>query len=132
MHARGAGTAELLGAVRANPALLITDPTKDLRAFRVAITTPAGTKRGRGRGGFIGSVLDAIDGCYGEVLQHLKGWTAAPPRLREPADTPAETPVALTSTALSSQDGTEPVTATAAAPTTAAEEAPTLAADPVE
>jgi hypothetical protein len=51
VHARGAGAAELLGGVRANPALLIADPTKDLRAFRVAITTPAGTRAAAGAAG---------------------------------------------------------------------------------
>lgn len=107
MHARGTGAAALLGAVRDNPALLIADPKKDLRAFRIAMTVPMGSKRGRGRGGFIDSVLEVIDSFYGDAVQHLKAWTAAPPRLREPADTPTGTPVALISTALSSQDGAE-------------------------
>ncbi len=35
MHARGAGTAELLGKIRQEPNLLVADPKKDLRAFRV-------------------------------------------------------------------------------------------------
>jgi hypothetical protein len=60
------------------------------------------------RGGAIGSVLDAVDTFYGEVLQHLKAWTVAPPRLREISGVPDDRPV-LVSTALSSQDGEEPV-----------------------
>ena len=112
LHARGAGAAELLGNVRANPSLLIADPKKDLRTFRIAMTTPVGAKRGRGRGGFIDSILDAVDSFYGEVMQHLKAWSTAAPRLREPADTPSQVPAALTSTALSSQDGTELVAIT--------------------
>jgi hypothetical protein len=108
MHTRGPGAADLLKSVREDPNLLIQDPKKELRSFRVALASPLGTKRGRGRGAAIDSVLDAVDTFYGEVLQHLKAWTAAPPRMREVADQPAER-TALVSTALSSQDGVEPV-----------------------
>ncbi len=110
-HARGPGTAELLRDVRSEPTRLVADPKKDVRTFRVALTTPMGAKRGRGRGSYIDSVLGAVDQFYGDVLQHLKVWSAAPPRLREPIETPVATPVALVSTAQSSQDGAEPVPA---------------------
>lgn len=107
-HARGAGATELLGAVRTNPALLVSDPTKDLRAFEIAMSAPLGTKRGRGRGSFIDSVLSAVDTFYAEVLQQLKAWSAAPPRLRPEPETVAseqsDVPAALVSTAYSSQD----------------------------
>jgi hypothetical protein len=106
MHARGAGTAELLRAIREQPALLIEDPKKDLRSFRVALAVPLGTKRGRGRGSFIESIENAINTFYGTVVQDLRAWTATPPRLREAPVQPDE-PAALTSTALSSQDGAE-------------------------
>jgi hypothetical protein len=109
VHQRGPGTAELLRDVRDNPGLLVADPKKELRGFRLALTSPMGSKRSRGRGGFIDSVLNAIDEFYGEVLQHLKVWSAAPPKLREPAETPPIAPPSLASTAQSSQDGTEPV-----------------------
>lgn len=110
-HSRGQGTAELLGDVRSDPARLIADPRKEVRTFRVAMTSPMGTKRGRGRGAYIDSVLDAVDQFYGEVLQHLKAWSAAPPRLREPVEVPPTSPASLVSTAQSSQDGAEPVAA---------------------
>jgi hypothetical protein len=87
---------------------LIQDPKKELRSFRIAHTSPLGTKRGRGRGAAIDSVLDAVDAFYGEVLQHLKAWTAAAPKMREVTDLPGESRSALVSTALSSQDGIEP------------------------
>lgn len=105
-HSRGPGAAELLKVVRDEPGKLIGDPTKDLRSFRVALSSPLGSKRGRGRGSFIDSVLDAVDAFYGEVLQYLKAWSAAPPKLREEPEPPTR-PVALVSTALSSQDGAE-------------------------
>ncbi|KQY56692.1 hypothetical protein [Nocardioides sp. Root140] len=107
VNGRGAGAAELLSSVREDPALLILDPKRDLKSFRVARTVSMGAKGGRGRGSFIDSVLDLIDGFYGDVVQHLKGWTAAPPKLREPEPAPIALPPALNSTALSSQDGPE-------------------------
>lgn len=112
-HARGPGQADLLKVVRENPALLLGDGQRELRSFRIAFSTPVATKRGRGRGTFIDSVLDAVDLFYGDVMQHLKAWSASPPRLREPLPeelVPAKSP--LTSNAFSSQDGAEAAPAT--------------------
>lgn len=109
-HQRGPGQAELLRVVREDPTVLLSDAQRELRAFRIAVASPTGSKRGRGRGTFIDSVLDTVDGFYGEVMQHLKAWSAAPPRLREPLVEPAvPTETALDSNALSSQDGAEPL-----------------------
>lgn len=112
-HARGSSAAELLGAVRENPTMLVVDPAKEIRSFRLALTTSMGTKRGRGRGSFIDSVLNGTDDFYAEVLQHLKAWSAAPPKLRHPDPHPAEMepvrPQSLSSTDYSSQDGSEPL-----------------------
>ena len=105
-HSRGPGAAELLRTVREEPAKLVQDPAKDLRSFRVALSSPLGAKRSRGRGSFIDSVQDAVDTFYGDVLQYLKAWSAAAPRMREEPEPPT-VPAALSSTALSSQDGTE-------------------------
>ena len=109
-HARGWSSAELLRAVRENPGLLVGDPTKDIRSFRVALTSPLGPKRGRGRGAFIDSVLTAVDLFYGNVLGDLKTWSATPPKLRpetptEPEEREPIQPVSLSSTDYSSQDG---------------------------
>lgn len=108
VNQRGDGAAELLGTLRENPTALITDPKRELRSFRVAMTVPMGTKRGRGRGAFIDSVLDLVDAFYADVVQNLKAWSAAPPRMREAEPEPTQPP-ALSSTSLSSQDGPEPV-----------------------
>ncbi len=109
MHARGPGCAELLRTVRNEPTILIADPTKELRAFRVAQSFAAGTKRGLGRGGFIDSFLDAIDDFYEQVIQNVKPWMPAPLRLRAPDEPQPVEPVppSLVSTAISSQDGTD-------------------------
>jgi len=102
-HGRGAGATELLRDVREQPALLVADPKRELRSFQLAVTTPLGSKRGRGRGSFIDSILEAIDGFYADVMQNLKAWAPTPPRLREIGELPPA-PAALVSTALSSQD----------------------------
>jgi len=130
VHARGAGATDLLKNVRENPALLVADPTKALKSFQVALTAPMGSKRGRGRASFIDGVLDAVDAFYVQVLQQLKAWSTAPPRLRADVDTvqdeQPDTAPALVSTALSSQDEPTPLPAqrsahhiTMAAPTDA-------------
>lgn len=110
VHARGSSAA-LLSAVRVDPTLLVHDPQKELKSFRVTMTAKAGTKRGAGRGGFIQSVIDLIDAFYETTVQNLKHWSAPAPRLRksEMAESPASE---LVSTALSSQDGELPPTST--------------------
>jgi hypothetical protein len=105
-NARGDGAAELLSVVREHPAVLITDPKRELRSFRIAMTAQMGSKRGRGRGTFIDSVLELVDTFYGDVVQNVKAWSAAPPRMREAEPEPIHPP-ALSSTSLSSQDGTD-------------------------
>ncbi len=106
-YSRGPGNAELLKAVRDRPAILVGDQSKEIRSFRVASSSSAGTKRGTGRGSFIDSVLDAIDDFYEQVVQNLKPWMPTPPKLRSPEDVIEPEPVAkdLVSTAISSQDG---------------------------
>ena len=109
MHSRGPGNAELLRAVRTDPRILLADATKELRSFRIAQSTAAGAKRGTGRGAFIDSLLAAIDEFYERVIQNLKPWIPAPPRLRSPDEPlPEPVPVSLVSTSISSQDGPEP------------------------
>jgi hypothetical protein len=83
-------TSDLLRVVRENPAVLIEDAKRDFRMFRVAASSPMGTKRGTGRGGFIDSVLTAIDGFYGAVVQQLRPWSAKAPQLPAGARTAAE------------------------------------------
>jgi hypothetical protein len=104
------GTAELLRDVRENPSLLVADPKKDLKSFRVAQIHPMGAKRGAGRGSFIDSMLTAIDTSYSDIGQSLKSWTASPPRVRSDREVELDPSVnaSLGSTALSSQDGDAP------------------------
>ena len=105
------GAAELLSVAREHPELLLPDPAKEPRTFRIALSAPMGIKRGRGRGCFIDSMIDLVDTFYAEVMQDLHAWSAAPPRMRTEPVPDAEPAVAsdLSSTSLSSQDGPEPV-----------------------
>jgi hypothetical protein len=106
-YSRGPGNAELLGTVRERPVVLVGEQNREIRSFRVAVTSSAGTKRGTGRGSFIDSVLGAIDDFYEQVIQNLKPWMPAPPKLRSAEEIiePEPVPTSLVSTAISSQDG---------------------------
>ena len=106
VNARGSGATELLAKVREDSNALVADPKRDIKSFRVALSAPMGTKRGVGRGSFIDSTLDLVDSFYGDVVQHLKAWSAAPPKLRDQVSVLDVAP-ALSSTAISSQDGPE-------------------------
>lgn len=72
---------ELLTAIRENPAVLVPDKGREIRAFRIAASSPLGTKRGTGRGAFIDSVLASIDGFYETVVQNLRAWSPKAPQL---------------------------------------------------
>jgi hypothetical protein len=105
--ARGrADAAELLRDVREDPGKLAVEPSKEIKSFTIAHVSAAGPKRSTGRGGFIDSVLDAVDASYEEIGQRLKAWAATPPRLRSDAEVEIEVdvPPSLPSAALSSQD----------------------------
>lgn len=83
-------TSDLLSVVRENPTSLIEDPKKDFRMFRIAAASTLGTKRGTGRGGFIDSVLAAIDGFYEAVAQQITPWAAKAPQLPKGGRSAAE------------------------------------------
>jgi hypothetical protein len=83
-------TSDLLRVIRENQSVLIVDPKKEFRTFRVAATSPLGAKRGVGRGGFIDSVLAALDGFYATVVQQLRPWSAKAPQLPRTARSAVE------------------------------------------
>lgn len=104
-NGRGSIAAELLGPLRPDPSRLVVDPTKEIKAFRVAASTALGTKRGAGRGGFIDSVHGSVDSFYEGVVQKLRArpMFGSAPALR-PAPPEESSGDPLTSVALSSQD----------------------------
>lgn len=106
--ARGANQSELLQNLRNNPKLILDDRKREIRSFKLTLARRAGTKRGQGKGSFVDSVLDVSNTFYVDVVQHLKAWSPAPPKVREPATEESAGPEsqdALSSTSLSSQDG---------------------------
>lgn len=72
---------EQLKDLRDSNAALLPDPTADVRSFRLTLLTPMGTKRSGLRGGFIPSVNAAIDNFYAQVVQSLRSWPPAAPKL---------------------------------------------------
>ena len=79
---RGDGTAELLKTLRVDPSLLVADPKRDIRNFTLTMSKVAGTKRGQGRGSFVGGVLDLVDAFYRDVVQVLRPWTPSAPKVK--------------------------------------------------
>jgi hypothetical protein len=80
---RGRGQARTLDEARKNPKVLVEDPAHELKSFTVSLSCNAGPARGQGRGSFVDSVLTAVDKFYSEVVQHVKPWTPAPPKVRD-------------------------------------------------
>lgn len=119
--ARGASRSDLLKVVRENPGVLVDDPKREIRTFRLVFSAPMGAKRGQGRGSFITSVLDLLDGYYETVVQGVKAWQAAPPKVRPSTPELMEpiVPGTLASTSYSSQDGAVVTTNQATEPTSA-------------
>jgi hypothetical protein len=79
----GRGPVKTLANVRADPGVLAGDPRHELRAFTLSLTSNAGTTRGQGHGSFVKSVLEAVDKFYVDIVQRIKPWAPAPPKVRE-------------------------------------------------
>ena len=73
---------DLLGNVRNNQSLLIPIDNREIVSFTVSLTRPMGLKRSVGKRSFIDSVLHTLDNFYGEVVQHLRKWQPAAPKLQ--------------------------------------------------
>lgn len=74
----GRGAGGLLGAVRRDPAVLVADPMREVRGFRVARSAPLELERAA----FARSVLAAVAAFHRDVVRHLRPWTGALPRPR--------------------------------------------------
>jgi hypothetical protein len=85
----GKGPARTLDQAREDPKALVDDPAHELRAFTVSLTSNAGPARGQGHGSFVNSVLTAVDAFYAEVVQHIKPWAPAPPKVKDDEGTPS-------------------------------------------
>jgi hypothetical protein len=91
---RGRGPAKTLHEARANPRVLVEDTQHELRSFTLSLRSNAGQARGQGKQSFVDSVLTALEKFYSEVVQPIKPWSAAPPKVREPETAPIDEPLA--------------------------------------
>jgi len=83
-RARDSGPSHPLHALVENPMLLVENPQADIKNFTITLCRSAGSKRGQGKGSFVGSVTGLVDQFYTDVLLSLKAWTAPPPRPKAP------------------------------------------------
>ncbi len=73
-----------LSEVREDPRLLLTDDKqKSPRTFVLASMSDMGSKRAGTHGSFIGQASDQLLRFYRDVVQRLKPWTGAAPKLPE-------------------------------------------------
>ena len=59
------------------------DNNKEIASFRVDVIRNSGSKRARGQGAFIDSVLEQVEFTYKQALQPIKAWVAPAPKLSE-------------------------------------------------
>lgn len=74
--------AATLHTLRESPESLYPDGQKEIREFELSLTRNLGLKRDASKGSFIESVVSATKDFYGDVLQNLRAWKAAPPKLK--------------------------------------------------
>jgi hypothetical protein len=81
--AHGSSTlAATLRAARENPHVLYPESPREIRQFILSLSRNMGVKRDAARGSFVASVIGATEDFYREILQNLRVWKAAPPKLR--------------------------------------------------
>ena len=80
---RGRGPARTISQARSEPKSLLDETGHELRSFTLSLSSNAGPARGQGHGSFVNSVLTAVENFYTDVVQHIKPWNPAPPKVRE-------------------------------------------------
>ena len=99
-----ATTAGLLSAAKDDPRnlLLPHDQKRPPRAFRLALARPMGTKRGKNERSFVMETREPAIDFYRDLVQNLRAWRAAPPKLpdepEEVPETPTPAPPAVSAT----------------------------------
>jgi hypothetical protein len=89
-------TAVKLSDVREDPsaAFYPADPKREPKGFTLIQTNAMGQKRGRAEGSFVRETASQTVTFYRDIVQDLKTWQAAAPKLRiEPAPPEADEPV---------------------------------------
>lgn len=85
--------ADSLGNVRTQPELLLPPSDKDIRGFQLSLVRNMGLKRDASKGSFIESVITTTEDFYRSVLQNLRPWKPAPPKLKPKRTEPDETEI---------------------------------------
>ena len=80
---RGRGPARTISQARSDPKSLLDETGHELRSFTLSLSSNAGPARGQGHGSFVNSVLTAVGNFYTDVVQHIKPWNPAHPKVRE-------------------------------------------------
>lgn len=83
-------TSMLLRDAQTSPQRLLhaTDPKREPREFTIAWARPMGVKRGKLAGSVVGDTKSQVTDFYRNVVQILRPWIAAPPRLPASTDAP--------------------------------------------
>lgn len=84
-----------LAAAREDASVLYPADKRDVREFRLSLTGDMGQKRDVGRGSFVDSVTGGAQNFYGAVLQNLRVWKAAPPKLKKATEPGEESAAAV-------------------------------------
>lgn len=66
------------------PLLSATDPKRQPRGFRIALSRPMGTKRGKGEKSFVRETRQQAVDFYREIVQDIKPWQPSAPKMPEP------------------------------------------------
>jgi len=75
-------TACLLSELRENPqSILAADPKRPPKTFRLALSGPLGTKRGKGEKSFVRETRQQTIAFYRDLVQDLRPWRASAPKL---------------------------------------------------
>jgi hypothetical protein len=80
---RGRGPARTISQARSDPKSLLDETGNELRSFTLSLSSNAGPARGQGHSSFVNSVLTAVENFYTDVVQNIKPWNPAPPKVRE-------------------------------------------------
>jgi hypothetical protein len=71
-----------LGDIRTQPETVLPPSDKEIRGFQVSLTRNMGLKKDATKGSFIETVISGTEEFYRLVLQGLRPWKAAPPKLK--------------------------------------------------
>ena len=78
---RDVGRSLRLDKVTNDPEQLLPDTKFDVRSFTLTLSSAAGSKRGQGKGSFVGSVVELVSRFYELVIQDLKPWSPPAPKV---------------------------------------------------